>query len=499
MDITQVTLSQSPEKQRALFGYAVADGAIFQTVESFMRAVGTFGWLNPHLTKLWMAIANYREAYGDRHPSLEELKSCPEILDNEAVIQKRLVQELESALKARLDFEYAAIASEMLLWRQDIKLTKGVEELARIHNRGEVAKAITMLGDLHYGLEELGNDVSNKLESSAVRLENEAELRKEDAKYLLSYGVKFLDEATGGIPRKGLVVIGAPTGVGKTQLISKIAEHNSARGKRVTVLALEAEVGEIERRLKYKYVYSAARAANFDTRKWSFQDWMLDKLPESDQFDGLAQERARQQLANVSTLYRNHGDFGLPELVRTISRAARDSDLIILDHLNYVDIDGANENVEVKNIVKRLRDLVLNHCKPIIVVAHLRKAPGGQQSPVVPRLDDFHGTSDVVKISTTVITISRPRDLEYAGPIPDGYATYMRVSKQRLGGGERVWPVAITYFRNGEYSDNYAIGELHNFDTEWYAMEKTPYWAEHANVKVASANVKKKKQRGSNL
>jgi replicative DNA helicase len=82
------------------------------------------------------------------------------------------------------------------------------------------------------------------------RIKGERAERLQLATRVLSFGVKFLDVALGGIMARDMVLLGAVTGAGKTTLASVIAETNVERGKRVHYFALEAEHGEIERRIK---------------------------------------------------------------------------------------------------------------------------------------------------------------------------------------------------------------------------------------------------------
>src|SRR5690348_4241502 len=84
------------------------------------------------------------------------------------------------------------------------------------------------------------------------RIKGERVERLEMAKRRLSFGVKFLDDALGGIAQKDIVLLGAKTGIGKTTMASIIAESNAEKGRHVHYFALEAEDREIERRIKFR-------------------------------------------------------------------------------------------------------------------------------------------------------------------------------------------------------------------------------------------------------
>ena len=69
---------------------------------------------------------------------------------------------------------------------------------------------------------------------------------------LLKFGVSFVDDSLLGILPDDLILVGAPSGVGKTQFCVNLALANVSVGKRVHFFALEAGKYEIERRLKWQ-------------------------------------------------------------------------------------------------------------------------------------------------------------------------------------------------------------------------------------------------------
>ena len=86
------------------------------------------------------------------------------------------------------------------------------------------------------------------------RFEKDFENRKSEHNNLLTFGVRYLDDAMKGISRNDLVLVGAPSGAGKTQFCVNLALKNSEQGKRVHYIALEAYEGEIERRLMFQTI-----------------------------------------------------------------------------------------------------------------------------------------------------------------------------------------------------------------------------------------------------
>ena len=296
----------------------------------------------------------------------------------------------------------------------------------------------------------------------------------------IPYRVKFLDDALGGILPHDLVLIGSTTGAGKTALASMIAENAAAAGKRVHYFALEAEPREIERRIKYRCVahYLESRSFMAGLVQCTYRNWYRGKLRPFIDYEANAEIEAAiaVRYKTLHTYYRGT-DFGTADLERLFLAVQEQTDLIILDHLHYVDIDDAvSENAAQKRLVKRVRDLSLGMGKPIILVAHLRKKQGGRVHRVVPELDDFMGSSDITKIVTQVILLARASQ---ENTQPFLWPTYVQVAKDRMDGVRPYVALMLFNERNGRYDDSYTLGRLSFAGDEWKELpeKERPRWA----------------------
>ena len=266
-------------------------------------------------------------------------------------------------------------------------------------------------------------------------------------KSTIPFGVSFLDDATGGIWYDDLVILGAATGVGKTELAIDIALSGVASGKRVYYLALEASAMEMESRITYKSLEPYY--------KMNYKDFYGGKyVPES------AMEQAREDAKVITkTLfckYKDNGPYTIQSLNRDIFSNVDNADLFIVDHLHFFDTEGFNENREVKEIMMKIRDLVLYTQKAVLLVSHLRKMDKGS---TVPTNNDFHGTSDITKIGTKVITIAPafniPRKENHL------YPTYMKITKSRASGPITRYTAVVNFnIWNREYAKEYLIGTV---------------------------------------
>ena len=315
--------------------------------------------------------------------------------------------------------------------------------------------------------------------SAADRLRGEDAERRRIVAKEMPFNVQFLDDALGGILPNDLVLLGARTGQGKTALASLIAQGNAANGKHVHYFALEAEPNEIERRIKYRSLvdayYRDDRLSGRD--RLCYRDWYRGRLDDLlGDFVDTVEKDLSARYRTLYTYYRGSA-FSLTDLEQVFREIYKQTDLVILDHLQYVDpTDGANENQAYKQIVKRIRDISLIIGKPVLLIAHLRKRDRGQQT-LIPDLDDFHGTSDITKMATKCILLSsgKPEDGRYMWP------TFMNIPKDRMDGSSRNYIASMSFdLRRAGYEDRYALGREEGGKFAPLPVDKLPRWAVNA-------------------
>lgn len=330
--------------------------------------------------------------------------------------------------------------------------------------------------------------ITGGFRSFADRLDGERTERLAMRDKILEFGVKFLDVALGGIFLHDLILLGAASGVGKTDAAAAIALENARKGRKVHYFALEAEDREIERRLKFKLVSKLAREQAHPSvwRRLNFLDWYTGKLDHITRpYEAAADVALKQTMRSLETYYKA-GDFTAEHFEALVREIAPRTELIILDHLHYVDSDDANENRGFKAIVKRIRDLALEIGKPVIAVAHVRK--GDRKSPrVVPALEDFHGTSDVPKIATKAIMLApaydRRAEDESGNECPWLWPTYIAATKCRFDSVRTRYVGLVNYdARLGRYVDEFDLGRVNPTGEKWDAIDAANYpeWAKEA-------------------
>lgn len=293
-------------------------------------------------------------------------------------------------------------------------------------------------------------------------LEDEISARAKTTNNVLKFGIEYIDDALRGIYPDDLVLVGAPSGMGKTQLCCNIAKANLKDGRKVHYIALEASEFEIERRLKFQIVmshyYGDPNRPNLG--KISYPDWLLGKyLFELSDYEVSGAKEFEQKYQNLY-LYYKQDKFGIQELIESVIYASKETDLIIIDHVHYFDLEDDNENRGMKEIAKTVRSLCIEEKKPIVLVAHLRKRDKNNEE-LVAGLDEFHGSSDLTKIATKVITFSG------GPPDKDGrYETYFRIPKSRIDG-------VVSRFSGKELFDPKTGGYVSGvYDIGWAAQQR---------------------------
>lgn len=310
--------------------------------------------------------------------------------------------------------------------------------------------------------------------NASKNLALERSLRQKLKGRLLQFGNSFLDDSLLGIRPDDLILVGAPSGIGKTQFCVSVALFNAAAGKKVHFFALEAGEFEIERRIKFQFIakefYLNPTRPSLG-RPLQFDEWEVGAYGEAlALYEEKAEKNAQEALKNLHTFYKSE-KFDYAKLIEYVGLIQDETDLIIVDHVHYFDWDDDNDNRAIKEIAKAARDVCLKSEKPIILVAHLRKRDK-QNAEIAAGLDEFHGSSDLTKIATKVITLAA------GGPAENGgYYTYLRTPKNRhSGSSSRFLAQMIFNEKTGAYENEYKLGWANSTKFGELECAKFPSW-----------------------
>lgn len=314
-------------------------------------------------------------------------------------------------------------------------------------------------------------------ESMPSRLVGEVGDRLERASRKLKYHVAFLDDYLRGILPNDLVLLGAPSGMGKTDLALSIAASNADAGRFVHYFALEAEPRELERRTKYSILARMIYETKHPQReRMNYADWLFGGLEDiCGDFNRAAEQRVLSRLSCMRTYYRG-ARFTADDLQKSVLGVYKHSALIVVDHLHYIDSDSEDEHRALGEAVKSIRDVSLRIGVPILLVAHLRKRDA-RLKQIIASKDDFHGSSNIVKIATQIIAIERAYGIEsdrwWKSP------TFMAVLKDRRIGEPREIAVVDYDTRVKGYAGGYTLGRVQNGEWQQLPIGDVPNWARH--------------------
>lgn len=330
----------------------------------------------------------------------------------------------------------------------------------------------------------LAFDFGVNFKSSAERVLDERAARVANADKQLPYHHSFLDDYLRCIMPHDLVLIGAATGAGKTELARSIAAATAASGKHVHYFALEAEPFEIERRTKFSVLAGlvARRGVHLPIAGgMNYADWYSGRLERYlGELDDEAGAIVADRFKTLHTYYRG-SKFDHEDIRRLFMAINTQTDLIVLDHLHYVDIDDENENRGFKRTMKMIHGVALGIGKPVILVVHLRKKDQSRRKDLVPSIDDIHGSSDIGKICTRAIILApAPKAAIEDCQVRSGTAgTFFSIPKDRVSGA--CHPIALVEFdwRAKTYADTYTLGRpaRNGEKFEPLSQSEVPGWA----------------------
>lgn len=289
------------------------------------------------------------------------------------------------------------------------------------------------------------------------------------------YGIKFLDDATGGIRLNSLVVITGRTGAGKTAMAELIAAANRNERTGVYSLFLEAEQGEIFNRKLYREFANLYYAGYQQKDPINYRDF-YDGLYENNPLMSEASAKIVKENKNFNIYYRNVLGFGLEELESMIDNHLPRTKpvLFIIDHIHHFDWEDTNDVAAIKRITKKIRDASLIEGMAVVMFAHIRKSDKKNKT-VLPDIEDIHGSSEIYKEATQCISLAPYRKID---SVNHKMPTLFRISKDRLGALYQY--VGLTYFdiRNQSYDSSYELKKLNFEETELMDLgsEEYPEW-----------------------
>jgi energy-coupling factor transporter ATP-binding protein EcfA2 len=478
----------SAQQQLAIIGHALQQPKLWDQID--VLGGGPEWAVDPGATSLWKRVVKFRTRF-NRPPNATELADYVGQVEADPVEVASGRRVITEAVAAASGMGLDVLSDRLTDWakaRAAVVYGHAVRDAFNVGKLDEAFASFHKASDQLRLLEQVRGRVGDDFSTVKARLAAEKVSRLAQKDATLSYGISFMDDITGGIPQEDCVLIAAPPGVGKTQLATIIGGTNARAGKKVAMFALEARENEVESRLKFRHLMDHFIRDNPDATEGDvpYAAWWLRQNLRLDKYEDVVDEEMSRLYAGFRTYYRVKEDFTPARLEREILRLAGEVDLIILDHLHYVDLETEDENTEMNRLMKRIRQVFLGLRVPIILIAHLRKedAGGAAGRSLVPRLSAIHGSSAIGKIATTAWSLASAPAWAATDPRAIGYGTFARLTKFRLQ-GSRMNSVGLLFYdaKRERYNEPYALGRLNWAETKWKPLAANwPIWAPEARL-----------------
>lgn len=210
-------------------------------------------------------------------------------------------------------------------------------------------------------------------------------------------GFTDLDKLLGGLRKKQLITVAAPTGAGKSVLLTDIARHMAIRqGLTVGLFSLEMAKEELFERIisaEARVPHHAIRDGALDDRDWSRVSGVLGKLATAPLFICDQSEISVRQIGNKCRMLANR--HGL--------------DAVVVDYLQLVTPSKrcANEQEQISDISRSLKLMAGSLDVPVIAAAQMNRGPDARADKA-PQLSDLRGSGSIANDSNIVIFVHRP-------------------------------------------------------------------------------------------
>lgn len=281
------------------------------------------------------------------------------------------------------------------------------------------------------------------------------------------FGIDYLDKKLKGILKGDLIVIGARSGAGKSTLSNIIAMTNAKLGVKVALFSLEnfPDDNFVE---KAYYIYKKeVKDYSLSLRDFASGDFDIC-------FEALEKaEKGAEECYKGINIINRQINFDIEKLKNEFINQVKNEnvDLIILDHLDYVDkYDDETDYTHINSLMKTIRALQDEYKVAVVAISHLRKMYNSKTTPIIPSMDEFIGSSNKVKEATCVIMFA-PDDktnFEMAKNDTGRRSTWCCVRKLRMGGIDNKAARLVFNTKTGDYDKNY---EIYSVDYSGYKTE----------------------------
>ena len=283
------------------------------------------------------------------------------------------------------------------------------------------------------------------------------------------FGITYLDKELSGIAKSDLILIGARSGAGKSTIANRIFQKNCEDGRNCALFSLENFTDDLyshDVMIEYK---SITRHYAITPRQWQMNDFKVD-------WDALdkAEKKVEERYRGKYIINRQLG-YTKEKLKEDMKKAVKDGkELIILDHIDYVDKDNPNaDDISfMTDLMKTIRALQDEYKVAVVALSHLRKPLSRNTSVIIPNENEFIGSSNKAKEATAVILISPDDDGNIKSRDDNLKGTWFCIRKLRNGGITNKCAKLLYDKRTDEYMSSYELYSVNYEGTKTEFLEK---------------------------
>jgi replicative DNA helicase len=259
-----------------------------------------------------------------------------------------------------------------------------------------------------------------------------------------------MQRIVGSVLAGDVQIVGARTGVGKTVFLMNVVDHLLRRTRPVKYLPFETPPAKLLKLL-------AAIRLGYDPRHVLRDEWA--DLP-GEAFEGI-QEEITSLTGRVyrDTLYWTpQGTLNVTQVLVEIERAHDcGCELVVIDHLHRIELEGRNQEQELRRMMRALKDKAEQLEIPLLCGGQLNRGERDVLKRHLPPLDtDLRGAGALEEEADTILGLYIPlrrdvtskemaavrKGLSKVGPLVRRNTTGVRILKHRVDGelvGEDVF------------------------------------------------------------
>ena len=283
------------------------------------------------------------------------------------------------------------------------------------------------------------------------------------------FGINYLDKELRGIAKSDLILIGARSGAGKSTIANRIFQKNCEDGRKCALFSLENFTDDLyshDVMIEYKNI---THNYSITPRIWQMNEFKID-------YEALekAEKIVEERYSGKYIVNRQLG-YTKEKLKEDMIKAVKGGkELIILDHIDYVDKDNPNADdiTFMTDLMKTIRALQDEYKVAVVALSHLRKPTYRNTSVIIPNENEFIGSSNKSKEATVVILISPDDDGNIKRMDDNLKGTWFCIRKLRGGGINNKCAKLIYDRRTDEYMDSYELYSVNYEGTKTEFLEK---------------------------